>query len=226
MAIDERVALGRLPLAEAAGDLDAVHAGQIPVHEHDVVEVGLQFGPRVVAVGGVVGLVAEAGEDAVDDEEVVLLVLDDEGARGGGRARALRGRRGAGLRRGHGQRDLEPEGRALARRAGEADGAAHLLGIGAADGQAEAGAADLLLLRAAAAVELFKELRLLVIGDAGPLVAHLDGDLHRAARRVPALDGDLDGAAAGVFEGVGDVVDDDLFDLRLVADDRSPGSPG
>ena len=135
------------------------------------------------------------------------------------------GRRAVGRRRVHRQRHLEPEGRALARRAREADGAAHLLGVGAADRQAEAGAADLLLLRPPAAVEFLKEPALFVVGDAGAVVAHLDGDLHRVAELAAGLDADLDDAAARVLEGVGDVIDDDLLDLRLVAHDQL-GQPG
>src|SRR5690348_8821696 len=104
------------------------------------------------------------------------------------------------------QRQGEPEGRAVAWRALDADGTAVPLDDGAADGeaQAQADAGPILLLDAWHTVEPLEEVGLLLWREAGPVVAHLDprrvathAQPHRHRR-----------VLSRVFEGVGQVVSD------------------
>src|SRR5260221_5658320 len=102
-------------------------------------------------------------------------------------------------------RELEPEGRALALHAGEADAAAVGLDDLARDGQAEADAGDAARLRLTPE-ELGEDAGLMLFADAESLGLDLDPD--HVARRRPT-DHDLP-PSRRILDRVHDQVDDDL----------------
>mmetsp|Transcript_15772 Transcript_15772/g.43678 ORF Transcript_15772/g.43678 Transcript_15772/m.43678 type:complete len:281 (+) Transcript_15772:1423-2265(+) len=167
-------------LAQLAGGIMAAQHRHLHIHQHDVEGLahagGGQHGlHRLAAVAGLGDLHAPLLQLGYRDQHVDRMVLGDQ------HAPALQGRAGPHLarlvahrRRCGRQGQLGPEHRALARRAAQADLAAHQRGQLAADGQAQAGAAITPRRRFVGLRERLEQALLLVERDARAGVGHLD----------------------------------------------------
>ena len=215
---------------ELAQHVVAVHVGHRDVEQHDA-DLGaaaLEGGHGLVTAAGLQHGVAEAGDLAGEDLAHGVVVVDQQDQVGPGRARrgGLRGR-GRGWRRGGWEHDLEAGARAG--RAVDADGG--LVGAYEAEGGGEAEAATDGLGGEEGLEDAGDDLGWhaeAVVGDG----EHDDGTLGQLDVEAVGLGGaegdpgaaerDHDDAAATAdrVTGVGDQVEHDLPQLRLVAEDR------
>ena len=204
--------------ADAAGCFKAVDARQRHVHEHHVVAALDRF-DRFFARADEVGAMAELGEDGVEDDAAVGVVLRAQNRQTARRRLGLlrvRTARWVGGR--DRQHDHETERCAAARRAGDGEVAAHQLGERFDDGKPEAGAAI-----------APRDLRVglgewteqpLDLGGRQPDAAVGDGEeeLHAAARGARRARFEPHGAALGEFHRVVDQILDRRAQPRRIAD--------
>ena len=130
---DQRPCASRLLFSEAARDLRAIHAGDIPVEEHNAEGGRNEQGEGFLAVGSELNLKAQVPEHPPEGARIVANVLDDEdpaSAPGHGCTR-----RGFG---GSLQGKPQEKGGYLARCRRIPHGAAHPLGQGPAHGESKA----------------------------------------------------------------------------------------
>lgn len=203
--------------AKGAGDVAAFAVGKFPIEEHDGVVALGEAAQRFLGGFGGVGDAAEFPSDALEDGAVVGFVFDDEErAVDGGCCGGLAGSVGL-FELGAGEQELEREGGTVAGRAFDADAAIDHFGEHGAGGEAEAGAGSLAGAGAAAADEFLENQFLLVGRNAGPVIDDVEVEIDHAIAFASGFDANFDGGARGVFEGVGDEVDEDRLDLVAIA---------
>src|SRR5205085_1139087 len=116
-------------------------------------------------------------------------------------------------------RDANPERRAASRRAAHADLAAEQMRDLARQGETEARAFHVSLLRILQLREILKDPLLVVGSDTDARIAHLEGD----AIALGEDDTESNLAALGELDGVRDEVAQDLRELSLVGAEREGG---
>ena len=195
---------GRVELPDPTKELDAVHAREAHVAEHDVRAHRLQQPQRLLRVAGHLGLVAGLGEERLDGARQGALVVDDQDGR------AAHAAPSAG--------SLEPDGRALARPARDLQPPAVLLDVPLGDREAQPGPF------LAGGEERLAHRRQHVRWNAAAGVADLDDDLRAGVIRTTGAVGhegaDPEPAARGHrVERVGDDLEDRLLELHRIDPD-------
>ena len=121
---------------------------------------------------------------------------------------------------GFGQVQADPEFRAFARRAVDADFAAHLLDQALGNHQAQAGAAGLARQRVVGLAERLEQRAHVLAGQADAGVLHADAQLHAVFLFFFDHRAGDDGAFAGELDRVADQVGQDLLEAQRVAHQR------
>ena len=167
---------------------------------------------RLGASGGAFAREAEFGEHGGGGQRVVVGVLDDEHGAVGHSGIDCRGGQGGGA---DSQRQAQVEPGPEARLAAHTDRAVHQARQQPARGEPEAGARDLAGVRTGQPREFGEEDFLSGGINARTLVGNGEFDFSGSAGRAG---GGEDNAAAGIFQRVGNVVDEDLLDAAGVPD--------
>ena len=212
-------------MAQGAGGAQAVKAGHLHVHQHQVVVAGAQPVQRLQAVAGHVGLQAHALQQVQRHLLVQQVVVDHQQPAAGvrpplrlvvglGRAAAT----GCGVGQWHGalarrQRQLEAEAAAAARHRGGGEHAAHRVHQRPADRQAQPGAAEAPGGRAVGLLERLEDAGALGLVDADAGVGHLEA--HHVAGAGVEPQADL--AGFGELHCVAQQVEQHLAQPQVIA---------
>jgi hypothetical protein len=227
---DDGQGLGRVPLADQPGGLQAVHHRHLHVHQHQVEAAALDQAHGLLAVVGQGVVQAPAAQQHARHLLVGGVVLGQQDARpapvgtgrglGAGGGHRGRGPR-AGGRDGHLEGQLDPEQAARALAAVRADVAAHQQGQALADGQAQAGAAEAPGGGDVGLLEGLEQVGHLLLADADAGVLHLEAQAQLPPRAGQHPHPQVHPAVRGELHRVAQQVQQDLLQPQAVA--QHPG---